>query len=271
MRTRALIMAATAASLALAACGTEPSSTKERSPAPGPAESELTYVALGDSLATTYGGASVDYPTLYGEAAALALGEEVVVENEAIPGITSGSLLILLRSSGPLQAKIRDAEIVTVHIGGNDFNSANNASLERDCAAKGDLSCHREALEGVKENLEAIVQEILSLRSPSDTIIRVIANYDRFPDNEAMQNRGFPDDYSEAIRPIMQEWNAFTCDLAERNRITCVSLYRAFNGPRGRESPFQKGLLTPDGDHLSDMGHKAIAAELAELGFAPLA
>ena len=271
MRTRALILAATAASLALAACGTEPSPTKERPPAPGPAETEFAYVALGDSLATTFGGASVDYPTLYGEAAAEALGEQVVVENEAIPGITSGSLLILVRTSGPLQDKLRDAEIVTVHIGANDFNSANDAALEGDCAAEGDLSCHREALDGIKANLEGIVQEILSLRSTSDTVIRIVDNFNRFPSNEAMQEAGFPEDYWKTIRPVIQEWNEFTCDLAERNHIPCVSLYEALNGPQAKKSPFQAGLLLPDGVHLSDKGHQAVAAELEELGFAPLA
>lgn len=271
MRTRALILAATAASLAVTACGTQPSSTRE-SPPTSPVETsdELTYVALGDSLATTYGGASVDYPTLYGEAAAQALGEEVVVENEAIPGITSGDLLNRLQDSY-LRDKVREAEIVTVQISANDFNDANDAALLGDCAAKGDLSCHRRALEDIKENLEAIVQELLSLRSPSDAVIRFIDNFDRYPGNESYRRFSLPQNYSETIRPVIQEWNEFTCRLAERQEIPCVSLYEAFNGRRGDESPFQAGLLLSDGVHLSDKGHEAVAAELAEVGFEPLA
>jgi lysophospholipase L1-like esterase len=270
MRTRALILAGAAAWQVLAACGTEPPSAKESPAAPSSAETPLRYVALGDSLVTTFGGASVAYPTLFGEAVAEALGREVIVENEATPGISSGTLAIQLRQPW-LQDKLREAEIVTVQISGNDFRSANDAALQGDCAASGDLSCHEEALEGIKENLEAIVQEILSLRGTSDTIIRIIDNFDEFPDNEVMESYGFPEDYSETIRPIIRKWNRFTCELAERNDIPCVSLYEAFNGPRGTESPFQKGLLAADGDHLSDKGHEAVAAELAELGFAPLA
>lgn len=273
MRTRALILAATAASLTVAACRTQPSSTTERPRPPSPTQTsdELTYVALGASLATTYGGANVDYPTLYGKAASEALGEEVVVENEAIPGITSFDLLSLLQTSIDLRDQIAASEIVTVHISANDFNDANDAALTGACAAEGDLSCHRDALTGTKQNLEAIVQEVLSLRSPSDTVIRVLDNFDPYPGNDEYRRFGLPQNYSETIRPVTREWNEFTCDLAESNDIPCVSLYEAFNGPRGDESPFQAGLLLSDGEHLSDKGHKAVAAELAKLGFEPLA
>ena len=96
-------------------------------------------------------------------------------------------------------------------------------------------------------------------------------NFNRFPSNEAMQEAGFPEDYWKTIGPVIQEWSEFTCDLAERNDTPCVSLHEALNGPQAKKSPFQAGLLLPDGVHLSDKGHKAIAAELAELGFAPLA
>jgi lysophospholipase L1-like esterase len=272
MTTRALILAA-AASLALAACGTRPSVIGEDPPPPSPAEAsdELSYVALGDSLSTTYGGANKAWPSIYGKAAGKALGEELVVESEAIPGITSGDLLSMLHDSTSLRDQIAAAEIVTIYIGGNDFRNANEAALVGGCAAEGDLSCHRDALEGLKERLEAIVEELLSLRSPSDTIIRMLDNFDRFPDNEVIRAEGYPKEYSETIRPILQEWNEFTCDLAESKDIPCVSLYEAFNGPRGEESPFEAGLLGSDGDHLSDRGHRAVAAELAKLGFAPLA
>ena len=269
MRTRALILAGVAASLAVAACGAQPSSTGESPPPPSPTQTsdELTYVALGDSLATTSGGASEAYPEIYGRAAEEALGDQVVVENEAVPGSTSEQLLSLLQ--GTLREQVAEAEIVTVQISSNDFNDADNASVLGDCAAELDLSCHREALEDVKKNLGAIVQELLSLRSPSETIIRFIGNWDRYPGNEAYES-SLPRNFSETIRPVMREWNEFTCRLAENNDIPCVPLYEVFNGPRGDASPFEAGLLASDGIHLSNKGHEAVAAELEELGFAPL-
>lgn len=268
MRSRALILVGAAASLVVTSCGTGPSSTSE-SPS-SPAGAELSYVALGDSLATTFPAASAAYPTLYGEATAEALGQSVEVVNEAIVGITSEELLAIVRSSR-VQEELAEAEIVTVNIGTNDFRPAEDATLRGGCVAKGDLGCHEKALEGVKKNFEAIVQEILSLRSPSDTVIRIVDNFNRFVDNDYYARTSLPKNYSETIRPIYQEWNEFTCDLARSNDIPCVSLYEAFNGPRGTKSPYQAGLLVSDGQHLSDKGHEAVAAELEEVGFAPLA
>lgn len=272
MRSRALVLAGTTLLLGLVACGTEPGSTGGGSPSASPAETstQLMYVALGDSTATDYGGAITDYPTLYGEIAADALGEQVVVQNEAVPGITSSDLLSFLRNP-PFRDSIAEADIVTVQISVNDFRGANTAALDGGCAANGDLSCHTEALEGVKQNLDAIVDEVLSLWDPSETVIRFIDNFDPYPGNKPLERLGLPSDYSRTIRPIVEEWNAFTCDLAESNGISCVSLYEAFNGPRGDRSPFQAGFLLPDGAHLTDRGHEAVAEEVAELGFAPLA
>jgi hypothetical protein len=52
--------------------------------------------------------------------------------------------------------------------------------------------------------------------------------------------------------------------------MQCVDIYTAFNGPDGSESPYEKGLLSHDGEHLTDDGHEAIAAELAAVGYEPL-
>src|ERR671923_1154786 len=115
----------------------------------------------------------------------------------------------------------------------------------------------------------SITQELLSLRSPWDTVFRFLTTFDTRPDNPTSRSRGFPRSYAETIRPIMREWDEFTCNLADSHDSPCVSPYEALNGPRGDESPFQAGLLASDGQHLSDDGHRAVAAELAKIGFAP--
>jgi lysophospholipase L1-like esterase len=49
-----------------------------------------------------------------------------------------------------------------------------------------------------------------------------------------------------------------------------AQVHLAFNGPNGEEDPIAKGLITGDGIHPNDNGHKAIADALRALGYAPL-
>jgi lysophospholipase L1-like esterase len=263
-----------ALSAMLVGCGTEQRPAAESgSPSPSPTASEgLDYVALGDSIITSADVANTDYPSLYADALEVALGQEVELNNEAVPNSTSADLLssLQLETATSLSAVLAEAEIITLQISYSDTGEADEATLEGGCAADGDLSCHEDALEEMKTNMQGIVEKILSLRSTSDTIIRILNVQDPFPENEVLQDVGFPPDYSETIRPITEEWNGYICDLAEENDIPCVDVYAAFNGPKGSDSPFSDGLISDDGQHLSDEGHELIASELEALGYAPL-
>lgn len=136
-----------------------------------------------------------------------------------------------------MSSVIAEAEIVTVQISFSDTGEADEATLQGECAANGDLTCHEEALEEMKSNMQAIMEKILSLRDSSETIIRVLNIYDPFPDNAALEDVGFPRDYTETIRPVTEEWNRYICGLAEENGLPCADIYHAFNRPKGTKSP----------------------------------
>jgi len=55
------------------------------------------------------------------------------------------------------------------------------------------------------------------------------------------------------------------CDHLLRREV-----HLAFNGPNGDQDPVAKGLITVDGVHPNDNGHKAIADALCALGYGPL-
>jgi lysophospholipase L1-like esterase len=253
----------------VAGCSTQQDPADKPSAPPEATSAVFNYVALGDSSATTEGGATIAYPTYYGELAAEALGVEVAGVNEARSGTTSADLLDALERFAPLREEVSGAEIITVTTSGNDFVPADDASVEGKCASTGDLSCHLNILKGTRATLEAIVAEIRSLRGDEPTIIRFTDFYDPLPGNPAAKGL-FPPAYAKNIRAFNREWSDTICGVAERNDIPCARIYKAFNGPRGAKSPFEAGFLASDGFHLSDEGHEAVAAELDKLGYAPL-
>jgi lysophospholipase L1-like esterase len=64
--------------------------------------------------------------------------------------------------------------------------------------------------------------------------------------------------------------NAHIAAAAAANGIPMAQVHLAFNGPNGTDDPILKGLITIDGVHPNDAGHKAIADALRALGYAPL-
>lgn len=159
---------------------------------------------------------------------------------------------------------IAEAEVVTVQISFSDTGEADEATLQGECAANGDLTCHEEALEEMKSNRQAIVERIFSLRDSSETIIRLLNVYDPSPDNAALEDVGFPRGYSETIRPVTEEWNRYICDLAEENGLPCADIYLAFNGPKGTRSPFRDCLLADDGQPCQQSSWDASTPQSAQ-------
>ena len=250
--------------LTLAGCTSSPPQTAVPS-----LPERVEYVALGDSAATREGGASVAYPALFATLASRALGVEVQVRNEAVPGSASEELLHSLQASGSLRRQVAEAELITVQTSANDIAPGRDESRARACAARGDLNCFLEILEDTRETLEAILDEILELRDPAETVIRFTDYYNPLPRNPKAAEFGFPRRSRRYVPLLAREWSDTICEVAESEGIPCVRISRAFNGPTGTESPFRKGLLALDGRHLSDAGHELVAQELHALGYAP--
>jgi lysophospholipase L1-like esterase len=256
--------------MATGACGGDADSTgrgeAERPSVDAPA-GPLDYVSLGDSLPTTEGGASRAYPAYYAGIVERTLGREVRLANEAVPGATSADLLRSLRSSSALRSKLAAAEIITVTISANDWEPTYNAFLAGGCE---DLRCLDNRLDRIEENLEAIVGELLAIRSPEDTIIRFTDYFDSLIKNPVARAAGLRAHLWRDLVPTIRKWSEAICGLAESNGIACARMAPAFNGQDGSTSPYREGLLAIDGRHLSDEGHRLMARELGALGFAPL-
>jgi lysophospholipase L1-like esterase len=248
--------------LLLMACGTaEPVPTATATPIPEPtvtptsisseAPTEWHYVALGDSEAVCCGLRS--YPQYYAEFIEQDLNVKVNLRNFGGAG-TSDELLERLGTE-PYQDAISEAQVVTIVITMNDLLSC----------PQGNRECAEERLTTAMANYAAILEEILALRSTSDTIIRA-QTYDN-----PFVNRWKEQGVLEERKSMLDRWNQRIIEIATKYDIPVARVYQDFNGPDGDQDPGGKGYVSTDGLHNSDAGVRRMAELLRELGYEPLA
>ena len=248
--------------LLLVACSTPQSTlTPTATPIPEPtatptlipteAAAEWLYVALGDSEAICCGMRS--YPQYYAEFIEQDLNIEVNLVNLATDGLTSGGLLRRLGREYCRNA-ISKARVVTFVITMNDLLLC--PQVDRECA--------EETLVTAMANYTAIIEEILSLTSTRDTIIRT-QTYDNPFVNRWKEQGVFEE------RKMIDRWNQRIVEIATQYGIPVARVYQDFNGPNGDQDPGDKGYVSTDGLHNNDAGVRRIAELLRELGYEPLA
>jgi lysophospholipase L1-like esterase len=222
------------------------------------------YVALGDSTPAPR-PSYVDY---FAEAIEADLGVSVTVHNWAVNGQTTRDLLFQLRNNQELRDTIKEAEVITIWTGWNDVIPLIGLNKdERGLCTGGetpDLDCIGEAVNALKENFDAIVSEILSLRSSQEAIIRV-ANVGN-PFVAEWKEWGV---FEEFKGPACEEWLNHMAEEAERHGITAVHSYQALNGLDGdQEVPAE--IMLADGLHFNEKGQRLLAELHRGTGYEPL-
>ena len=202
------------------------------------------YVALGDSLAAGV-GARRGYVVRYAERLHSDTGATVRVINLGLSGQTSSQLLYTLRHDPPIRRALGGAEVVTLNIGLNDLGQATSSYQSRTCGGPQNKACLREAVTRVERNWDAIIEEILSLRSTDETIIRTAG-------------LGYTPRVRKVFEPYVREATRHLASSASENGIPHVELRLGSAG------------MSADGLHPNDRGYGLIADRLAELGYEPL-
>jgi lysophospholipase L1-like esterase len=201
-------------------------------------------VALGDSL-TVGVGARNGYVERYAAHIESDTGARVNVINLGESGQTSSELLYALRNDESMRRDLGRAEVVTFNIGINDLGHAGEAHESGVCGGGDDQDCLRAAVEKLAENWDAIVTELLSLRSTEDTVIRTAGI-----------------GYTPRVATIFEPY------VAHVNRH--IAATSASHGIPYAQPYLDKGHMSSDGVHPNDAGYEVIADRLQELGYHPL-
>ncbi len=231
--------------------------------AQGPANWQ--YTALGDSLAAGIGDAQGGYVPRYRAHVQTDTGHPVTLIDRGVPGWTSTDLLDALRTDPSMRAQVAGSQVVTFQIGGNDLLQALQRYQAGTCGGPDNQRCFGETIALFKINWNAIIAQILALRSTSDTVVRTMDIYN--PVVNLLKLYGV---FAE-IKPYLDDLNRYIHLTASANRIHVARAYREFNGPNGDEDAGAKGYISADGIHPNSAGHDAVARLLRELYFSPLA
>jgi lysophospholipase L1-like esterase len=231
------------------------------------------YVALGDSLATGYGTFIKGYVPRYEAYVETDTGVAVTRTNLGQNGWTSSQLLSALRNDPKFRRAIREAEIVTWNIGGNDLRAARTSYKNGTCGGVDNQDCLRASVATLKTNWTAITAEVLELRSTENPMVRTMDIYNPYVRTDVVsdtwQNDGGMNDF-QVFKKYLDRVNRHIATTSYTEGIPYAPVYLAFNGTLGVEDPRSKGYLSFDGLHPNNTGHRVIAGELRMLGYAPL-
>jgi hypothetical protein len=216
-------------------------------------------VIFGDSSAWGFG---VYYAAYIEED----LGVKVTVHERAVGEQTAFGLLGKLRDDEELRELVSEAEVVTFIGNPKESKSETNPWDYRCAEAAGYhvINCSLVTFEKYIADIEAIIEEILSLRDGSPTIIRAMDCYS--PNVRWHKEYGVYEECKQCI----ENTNIAIHQAATAHNIPVARVYDAFNGPNHDEDPIDKGYLCPDGIHTSEEGKKIIAKLFHELGYEPV-
>lgn len=218
----------------------------------------ITYVALGDSLATGV-GATTSYVEEFADSLRTDTGVDVTVTNLAIDGWTSEDLLASLRDDAGVRDAVAGADLVTLDIGGNDVLHALPAYLTDTCGGDDNLQCLRDAATTFATRWDDILDELLALRDGAPAGILTLDLYQPFVGDERLA------DDLDTLRPTLDAVNAAINDAAAARGIPVAQVHAAFHGEDGTADPTASYLISVDGLHPSNAGHRLIADALLAL------
>ena len=234
----------------------------------GAAQGTSTYAAIGDSLAAG-AGAARGYVPRYHDHLVADTAVPVRLVNLGTGGWTSRDLLSALRSNGTVRDGVAGSDVLTFNIGGNDLLAARFLYKRRGCGGADNQDCLRAVVQGFRDNWDAILEEIGTLRAGRDGVLLSMDIYDPYVGIDRSQNSwpadGGLSDWA-VLRAYLDEVNGHIATSLGARGIPSAAVYAAFNGPDGEEDPVPKGYIAADGFHASDAGYTVMADLLHDLG-----
>jgi hypothetical protein len=227
-----------------------------KSPAPVAAEDGDTtwdLIVLGDSQVAE--GMSV-LPERYAAHLEQDLDVKVEIQNLAEHAQTTRDLLANVQKYPWYRQPIQEADVILMSTGGWDLPGKAGLFFHGDCGGADNQDCLRQQLEESEVNYDALLAEIASLASPSDTLVRSLIPW--ISDFYARLYPNQPEDVAvfESYQASLYEHMAHSCAASG---IAVLDLYQMYNGPNA-----EPDLPTLGSDEESDA---IIAGWLSELGY----
>ncbi len=162
-------------------------------------EEKQFYLVLGDSIG--YGsGLRNSKDACYGKIVADTNGYDYA--NDAIPGHTTQNLLSRLENES-VRAHVKQADIISISIGGNNFLLGNLPALLYNLIVKDDLSQAESIIDGFYKDFGKIIETIRSLNPDAVILMQTLYNPQTGYIGEAYQIS--IDMLNEAIRRFQSE------------------------------------------------------------------
>jgi lysophospholipase L1-like esterase len=241
--------------------------TNAASPEPAAAaesgDATWNLVVLGDSLVAE------DYsalPERYAAHIEEDMGVEVEIQNLAVGGETTKSLLTNVQKYPWYREPLQGAEIVLISVGGGDLPCMEKRFFGGECGGADNQDCLRQQLEESLTNWDALLAEIASLADSHGTLIRPIIPGVLEYFARVYQDR--PEDVEVYNSYVVALYEHMARSCAERG-IPVLDLYALYDSPNA-DPNLPEIAGTGDGVHVSDEGDTVIAGLLRELGYVPI-
>lgn len=209
------------------------------------------YVVLGSSIGTWW-------TKYYLELIESDLGVKIQYHYYYVPSQPVSALLANVMNNKQLREDVRNAEIITIGVGSADmFKAIDDYSK----FSQSDRQKLEEAVEIFRETYNSMLSEVVSITSPTDTIIRIMDFY--FPWVGRYKEMGV---YS-SVKQYWMKFNECIIQAGSQYSIPVAHVFEAFNGPLGDDDPADKDYLSLDGKHPNVKGMKLIAEEFRKLGY----
>ncbi|AKG37027.1 GDSL-type esterase/lipase family protein [Paenibacillus durus] len=207
------------------------------------------YTAIGDSLTTGFGAMpGSGFVPVYRRMSEVSLRNFVAYTNLGINGLTTAELEQRVRYNPMFRQSLREADIITISIGGNDLIHAAKAAAGR---ANPPSSIFQAALKESRQHFAGIMGQIYHAKAGAGKpyIIRIVGLYNPYPQ------------MAEASGWVRQ----FNRQMAQYNNRVCgfADIYGAFAG-------HERELLSIDNLHPNGKGYRIIAERLHNLGYGNL-
>lgn len=180
----------------------ETTKQKEHSVAPTPrwidkqTNDSFYHLVLGDSLAKGYGSTQGGYVQIASNQISEQIHKPVTVENLGVNGLTTDRLLQMVQSE-EVQQKIKNANIITISIGGN-----NVLRLDRNVGVMDGIQMLKEEKGRFDNDLNEIVNTIRSINPNALLVLSELYNPLQLDDSIASYADMFLDDWNDSIYAI---------------------------------------------------------------------